>query len=91
MRKGREKIKAIDGVMKVERVRCKDGSTARFPTEKQINKYVQVVGTALRDNFYVCRKYLEKGGNILVKQTCCSMLKTLLKKKDPKGLKYRAK
>ena len=44
MRKGREKIKAIDGVMKVERVRCKDGSTARFPTEKQINKYDQLEG-----------------------------------------------
>ena len=30
---------AIDGEMKLERVRVKDGSIARLPTENQKNKY----------------------------------------------------
>ena len=85
IRRGRHTSSASDGIMRLERIRGKDGYITRMPTEKQISKG-RSVGTANNGNCYICRKYLGERGEVVYRQTtfCCSICKMPLCKESHK-------
>ena len=76
---------ASDGVMRLKRIRGKDGNITRLPTSKQILQG-HTVGTANNGNCYICRKYLTKKGDVVYRQTnfCCSICKMPIYKESQK-------
>ena len=78
--KRREVSTAIDGAIKLERIRGKDESAERLPAENQRIKQRIIVGIVVSENFYACRKSLGAGAHVVHKKItrCCSMFKISL-------------
>jgi hypothetical protein len=43
---------------------ARNGSVTRDPTEKQTNREHRSVGSAIKANFFICRKYLKRSGTV---------------------------
>ncbi len=67
----------------LERIRDKNGSTTRPPTDKQVRQGKHV-GTACNKMCFICRKYRKVDGSTVQQQTtfCCKKCKMPLCKKD---------
>jgi hypothetical protein len=48
----------------LERMATRDGSVTRDPTEKQTSREYRSVGSAIKANCFICRKYLKRDGTV---------------------------